>query len=82
LRWSRRTWPSTRPSWTPYGRILARAVTPRPEQAILVADVPLGTADTPAIRLGDWVGWLGLVGMVAFVVVDINTGSGCERHMA
>lgn len=45
-----------------------------------MADVPLGTADTPAIRLGDWVGWLGLVGMVVFVVVDIITGSGCERH--
>ena len=66
----------------PYGRILARAVTPEGGAATLVADVPLGTADTPAIRLGDWVGWLGLVGMVVFVVVDIITGSGCERRMA
>jgi len=57
----------------PWGRILARAVTPKPEQAILVADVPLGTADAPAIRLGDWVGWLCLVGMGVFVALDIAT---------
>jgi len=57
----------------PYGRILARAVTPRPEQAILVANVPLGTADAPAIHLGDWVGWLCLVGMVILVALDVVT---------
>jgi len=55
----------------PYGRILERAVTARPEQAVLVADVPLGSADTPAIRLGDWVGWLCLVGMAGFLVLDL-----------
>ena len=57
----------------PYGRILERAVTPRPEQAILVADMPLGTADAPAIHLGDWVGWLCLVGMVILVALDVVT---------
>lgn len=50
----------------PYGRIVARAVTPEGEQAVLVTDVPLGTADAPAVRLGDWVGWLFVVGMVTF----------------
>ena len=57
----------------PYGRILARAVTPEGEQAVLVADVPLGTADAPAIRQGDWVGWLCVVGMVILAVLDVVT---------
>lgn len=60
----------------PWGRILARAVTPRPEQAILVADVPLGTANAPAVRLGDWVGWLCLAGMGVFALLDVATVRG------
>jgi len=57
----------------PYGRILARAVTLEGEQAVLVADVPLGTANAPAIRLGDWVGWLCVVGMVILAALDVVT---------
>ncbi len=55
------------------GRIIEHQVTPKPEQAVLVADVPLGPADAPAIRLGDWIGWLALAGIVAFVVLDLLT---------
>jgi apolipoprotein N-acyltransferase len=53
----------------PAGRILSRAVSNEPAGSLLIADLPLGTADAPAIRLGDWVGWLclaaagGLAGM-------------------
>ncbi len=56
----------------PYGRILASAVTPGGDKAgqAVIADVPLGTGDSPAVRLGDWVGWLALAGMVAFMVYD------------
>lgn len=50
----------------PSGHIVARAVSPRPQQATLIADLPLGTADAPAIQLGDWVGWLCLAGLAAF----------------
>jgi apolipoprotein N-acyltransferase len=50
----------------PYGRILARAVTPGAEQRILVADVALGRRDTLVTRLGDWMGWIGLAGMALF----------------
>jgi apolipoprotein N-acyltransferase len=57
----------------PYGRILARAVTPEGEQAVLVADVPLGSADAPVIRLGDWVGWLCVVGMIILAALDVVT---------
>jgi len=57
----------------PYGRIIERAVTPGGAEAILVADVPVGTGDATAVRLGDWVGWLGLVGLVCFVVLDASS---------
>jgi apolipoprotein N-acyltransferase len=55
------------------GRIVERQVTPQPEQAVLVADVPLGPANAPAIYLGDWVGWLALAGIAAFIALDIVT---------
>ncbi|AFV12380.1 nitrilase/cyanide hydratase [Thermacetogenium phaeum DSM 12270] len=57
----------------PYGRIIKRAVKPVSEPATLVADVPLGTANAPAIFLGDWVGWLCLAGMIFFIVLDLLT---------
>jgi len=57
----------------PYGRIVERAVTPDPAPALLVADVPLGASDAPAVRLGDWVGWLCVVGMVVFAALDVVT---------
>jgi len=33
----------------------------------------VGTADAPAIRLGDWVGWLCVVGMVILAALDVVT---------
>jgi apolipoprotein N-acyltransferase len=38
-----------------------------------VADVPLGSPGTLYTRLGDWVGWLGLLGYVAFMVLQSMT---------
>ncbi len=52
-----------------HGRILELAITPQGEARMLVADVPLGTGDTPYARLGDWLGWLSLAGMIVFAVV-------------
>ncbi len=52
----------------PYGRVLEWAVTPQGSQATLVADVPLGTADSLYVKLGDWVGWLCLAGLIFFTV--------------
>jgi len=57
----------------PDGRILARAVTPYGGAATLVADVPLGTADAPAIRLGDGVGWLAVAATIGFPALDLKT---------
>ena len=36
--------------------------------SVLIADVPLGTADSLYVKLGDWVGWLSLAGFVFFIV--------------
>jgi apolipoprotein N-acyltransferase len=52
----------------PTGAIIARQVSSVPFQAILVADVPLGRANAPLIWLGDWVGWLCVGGLVAFLI--------------
>lgn len=52
----------------PDGRIVARQVTPHGAQAVLVADVPLGSADAPLIRLGDWIGWLCIAAFTAFTI--------------
>jgi apolipoprotein N-acyltransferase len=51
----------------PYGRILALAAYPQGGEATLVADVKLGSGKgTLSSRLGDWMGWVGLAGMIFF----------------
>jgi apolipoprotein N-acyltransferase len=47
-----------------YGRIHTSAVTPTGSEAVLVADVPLRAGVPLAARLGDWIGWLCLAGML------------------
>jgi apolipoprotein N-acyltransferase len=54
----------------PYGRILEKQVTPQPEKAVLVSDMPLRTSNPPSLWLGDWIGWLSLAGLVGFTVYD------------
>lgn len=58
----------------PYGNIVAlRNGSPDGAAFALVADVPLGTAGTLYSKLGDWVGWLSLVGLIFFVVLQERT---------
>jgi len=52
----------------PYGRILEETSTKEPTQAILVADLPLGTADSLYLKLGDLLGWVALGGMAFFTI--------------
>jgi apolipoprotein N-acyltransferase len=52
----------------PYGRILSLASSSQGKEALVMADVPIGTADTPQVFLGDWVGWLCLIGMVILML--------------
>ncbi|MDI6843446.1 MAG: nitrilase-related carbon-nitrogen hydrolase [Anaerosomatales bacterium] len=56
----------------PYGRIIVAAVTPGGDREgrVVLADVPLGTGGSLAVRLGDWVGWIALAGMAFFAVYD------------
>ncbi|MFN3308421.1 MAG: apolipoprotein N-acyltransferase [Anaerolineales bacterium] len=65
----------------PYGRILASAITPGGDRQgqFVIADVPLGTGNAPAVRLGDWTGWIALAGMVFFVVYDPLTKARAKR---
>jgi len=58
----------------PYGRVLRRTVSTEPEAAILVADIPLGAVNAPAIRLGDWMGWLCLLGLVIIGIYGQEKG--------
>ncbi len=65
----------------PYGRILAsRDGAPDGEAFALVADVPLGTGSTIYSRLGDWVGWLGLAGLVAFTIMQNLNKRGANKQ--
>lgn len=55
----------------PYGRILAlRNASPDGAAFALVADVPLGAANTLYSRVGDWMGWLSLAGFIFFMVLQ------------
>jgi apolipoprotein N-acyltransferase len=52
----------------PWGRIVTREVSPAgATAATLVADVPLGSGESVFVTLGDWVGWVCVAGMLAFV---------------
>ena len=56
----------------PYGRMVAlRNGSPAGAAFALVADVPLGTFSTLYTRLGDWVGWLSLMGFLFFTVFQV-----------
>ncbi|MCS7060445.1 MAG: nitrilase-related carbon-nitrogen hydrolase [Anaerolineae bacterium] len=59
----------------PYGRILALALTPGGDRVgqVVIADVPLGAGESPVVRLGDWIGWIAVAGMVFFIVYDFLT---------
>ncbi len=51
----------------PYGRLKQYTVSRQPQRETLVAEIPLGSGDTVVVEWGDWVGWICLVGLFAFV---------------
>ncbi|MBC7261633.1 MAG: carbon-nitrogen hydrolase family protein, partial [Chloroflexi bacterium] len=65
----------------PYGRIIASAITPGGDRngQVVMADVPLGTGDAVVVRLGDWMGWIALAGMVFFIIYDPVTKAKAKR---
>jgi apolipoprotein N-acyltransferase len=66
----------------PYGRILARHVTPDGSAYTLVADVPVGSGKSLYVTLGDWLGWLALAATVGFGVVSVLTRVRRRRESA
>jgi len=52
----------------PYGRILSLASSAQGKEALVMADVPIGTGNSPQVFLGDWVGWLCLIGLIGFML--------------
>mgnify|MGYP003376925663 CR=1 FL=1 len=56
--------------WTlPAGFMENGETTPEGAARTLVADVPLGTGDTPYATLGDWLGWVSLAGFAASIIL-------------
>ncbi len=43
----------------------------KPTQFILIKDITLGSAGTPHLVLGDWIGWLSLAGMLILIVYPL-----------
>jgi len=64
----------------PWGNIIRRFVSVEPSQAVLVGPVPLGRPWTLSLVVGDWVGWLCMAGMVAFLGIDLRTASRARRN--
>ncbi len=64
-----------------YGQVIAAAITPGGDQTgrVVIGDVPLGTGDSPAVRLGDWMGWIALAGMIFFIVYDSVSKASVKR---
>jgi len=65
----------------PYGRIIASAITPGGDKTgqAVIADVPLGSGDSLAVRWGDWTGWIALGGMAFFIIYDPVTKARAKR---
>jgi apolipoprotein N-acyltransferase len=52
----------------PYGHVLKLAISPEGSATTLVSDVPLGSGITLYSKLGDWLGWICLAGLVFFAI--------------
>lgn len=50
----------------PYGQIVAYTSSQEVQRTYLMAEVPIGTGNTLYSRLGDWFGWLNLLGLFFF----------------
>ena len=66
----------------PYGHILEQTTYLEPTQALLIADLPLGTADSLYLILGDWLGWIALAGMAFFTFFSDRLVKWEEKEVA
>ncbi len=65
--------------YDPYGRVVAKQVSTKPTEAVLVADVPLGEGNTLYSRTGDFLGLASLV-MMFFVQVALAVENKRKRN--
>ena len=63
----------------PFGHILEETSTLEPTQAVLVADLPVGTANSLYLKLGDLLGWVALGGMAFFTIFSKNLAKQAEK---
>jgi apolipoprotein N-acyltransferase len=52
----------------PWGRVVAKVVDRRGRRSTLLAELPAGRHDGPAVRLGDWTGWAAVAAVAAFAL--------------
>jgi len=57
----------------PWGRILESSVAPGGARATLVADVPIGSGQSLATVLGDWVGWICVATALGLLTTSVRT---------
>jgi apolipoprotein N-acyltransferase len=55
----------------PTSRILGLALSSVPRAALVQASVPMGRADAPLIKIGDWLGWVCMAGTGFFIVQSL-----------
>ncbi len=63
----------------PTGRVVASLTAGTPTTQTLVADVPLGAANSLLIRLGDWMAWVCLAGLALFTFAGPLTSRTAKR---
>ncbi len=60
----------------PYGRIIDRHLSARGSRATLINDIPIGSGDTLYVKYGDWLGWLCVIGLIAFLLLGLTSRIG------
>lgn len=58
----------------PYGRIIEKSVSKDGVRKVLVQDVPLGNGKTPQVYLGDFLGYISLLGMILIMILKSKKG--------
>ena len=64
----------------PYGNIVQKHVSSEPEAVVVVGSVALFEGETVNMMLGDWVGWISLVGMMFFTGFALYTAKSLKAE--
>jgi apolipoprotein N-acyltransferase len=64
----------------PYGRIIDRHLSKGGSRSTLVGDIPAGSGDTLYVTYGDWLGWLCVAALLAFLVLGLTSRLRARRR--